>query len=258
MKRSEWIVAAVLALLTLLTLSMASPAPEQVSARGSATDEIATWMHVVLLGSPTATSTAALVRRPPLTPAAYVTIPSVHGSGVVASSTPTQTALPSPTRTPTPTRFPFDPRADLPRYLYVDQETQQLLVFEQGHLVRDIPCSTGLPDSDKYTPAWTGEVGEHWGTFYAFDVYADEAWYLYKSAGSILVHSLPYIYHNGYKVYLEREALGVRPASHGCVRIAPEDAQWLTDWNPQGVLMTITDPYRDKWFAALGTPTPLP
>ncbi|MEA3406812.1 MAG: L,D-transpeptidase, partial [Chloroflexota bacterium] len=82
----------------------------------------------------------------------------------------------------------------------------------------------------------------------AFDVYADEAWYLYKSAGSILVHSLPYTWGNGYKVYQGWEHLGVRPSSHGCIRIAPKDAGWLTAWDPEGVLMTVTEPHRDKWL----------
>ncbi len=82
-------------------------------------------------------------------------------------------------------------------------------------------------------------------------MWADEAWYLYPSLGSILVHSLPYLWHNGYKVYLEADALGTRPASHGCIRLAPEDAAWLTAYNPQGALMTITDPYREHWRAVL-------
>ena len=122
-----------------------------------------------------------------------------------------------------------------------------MYVFERGRLVRDIPCSTGLPDSDKYTPAWSGQIGEYWGTFYAFDVYADEAWYLYKSAGSILIHGLPYTLQNGYKVYQDRNALGVRPASHGCIRISPEDAEWFTAWEPEGVSITVSDPYLDRW-----------
>ena len=122
-----------------------------------------------------------------------------------------------------------------------------MYVFEDGQLVRDIPCSTGLADSDKYTPAWSGQIGEYWGTFYAFDVYADEAWYLYKSAGSILIHGLPYTLQNGYKVYQDRNALGVRPASHGCIRISPEDAEWFTAWEPEGVSITVSDPYLDRW-----------
>lgn len=122
-----------------------------------------------------------------------------------------------------------------------------MYVLEDGELVRDIPCSAGLPDADKYTPAWSGKVGEYWGTFFAYEVYADEAWYLFKSAGSILVHSLPYTWHNGIKIYQGEDALGVRPSSHGCIRVSPEDASWFTAWGPEGVPMSVSDPYRDKW-----------
>ncbi len=168
--------------------------------------------------------------------------------------TPTFETSPTPAPTLTPTPWPFDTRPDLPRYLYVDQNTQHLYVFEQGTLVRDIPCSTGLPYSNTYTPAWSGVVGEYWGTFFAYGVYADEAWYLYKSDGSILIHSLPYTVtvEGGPKEYFDAEALGVRPASHGCIRISPEDAAWLTEWNPAGVPITVSDPYREKWLAILG------
>ena len=150
----------------------------------------------------------------------------------------------SPTTTPTP--FSFDPRPDLARYIYVDQAAQHVYVFERGGLVRDIPCSTGLPDADNYTPAWCGEVGEYWGTFFAYGVYVDEAWYLFKSEGSILVHSLPYTMVKGSKVYDGGETLGVQPASHGCIRIAPLDAAWFTTWGPEGVPLTIGDPCLGK------------
>jgi len=155
------------------------------------------------------------------------------------------TDVPTPTMVPTP--YPFDTRSDLDRYVYVDQKAQVMYIFEQGALVREIACSTGLPTAATYTEAWTGKIGKYWGTFFAFDVYADEAWFLYRSLGSILVHSLPYTLEDGVKVYQDRDALGVRPASHGCIRIAPEDAEWLTEWNPEGVLMTVSDPYLNYW-----------
>ncbi|MBN1401164.1 MAG: L,D-transpeptidase family protein [Anaerolineae bacterium] len=169
------------------------------------------------------------------------------------TATPMATRSPAVTSSPTATAFPFDTRPDLDRYIYIDQDTQHLYVFEHGHLVRDIPASCGLPDPDKYTEAWSGQVGQYWGTFFAFDVFADDAWYLFKSAGSILIHSLPYTMQNGYKAYQDRDALGVRPSSHGCIRIAPEDAAWLTQWNPEGVYATVTDPYLEKWRAYLSS-----
>ena len=90
------------------------------------------------------------------------------------------------------------------------------------------------------TPAWEGEVGRYIGTFFAFDVYADNAWYLFEHDGGILIHSAPYTIENGVKVYQDLEALGVRPMSHGCIRLPPEEAVWLTEWGPQGAHVIIT------------------
>ncbi len=72
------------------------------------------------------------------------------------------------------------------------------------------------------------------------NLWADYMWYLFPGArGSILIHSLPYTWVNGVKVYDQPEALGVEPRSHGCVRISTEDAQWLKRWNPVGVPIEI-------------------
>jgi hypothetical protein len=48
-------------------------------------------------------------------------------------------------------------------------------------------------------------------------------------AGQVMfvIHSVPYIRQGGDKVYDQLDALGIRPSSHGCVRISLEDAQWL-------------------------------
>lgn len=228
MSRSEWGLTVALMVVTILTLSFVPPgnAPEAL-----AVSPVPATRSTTARATRTATPTPTATTRPTST----------------ATPTPTVTLSPTPSSTPTPTLFSFDTRPDLARYIYVDQGTQHLYVFEEGALVRDIPCSTGLPDPDSYTPAWTGEVGDYWGTFFAYEVYADEAWYLYKSDGSILVHSLPYTLTNDAKVYQDRDALGVRPASHGCIRISPEDAAWFTSWGPGGVLMTISDPHREKW-----------
>jgi lipoprotein-anchoring transpeptidase ErfK/SrfK len=44
---------------------------------------------------------------------------------------------------------------------------------------------------------------------------------------------------NGAKVYEDLEAIGSYPASHGCIRLRPEDARWFTEWRPQGVPLVI-------------------
>jgi len=170
----------------------------------------------------------------------------------VAADHPHGYATPSPTATITPTStatpFPFDTRPDLARYIYVDQRSQHIYLFEHGELLRAIPCSTGKPDPNSYTPAASGEVGVYVETFFAFGTHQDHAWYLYHSVGGIYIHGLPYVYdEQGEKVYQDRDALGVRPMSHGCIRIAPEEALWLLDWNPIGVPFTVSDPYLDAW-----------
>jgi lipoprotein-anchoring transpeptidase ErfK/SrfK len=114
-------------------------------------------------------------------------------------------------------------------------------VFEDGVEIRTIPVSTGKPGPTTTTPAWSGVVGEYRGTFFAFGVYVDEAWFLFKSLGSILIHSAPYVYEDGKKVYQDLEALGKHPASHGCIRLHPDDARWFTEWEPRGVPIVITE-----------------
>jgi lipoprotein-anchoring transpeptidase ErfK/SrfK len=173
--------------------------------------------------SPTAPPGPSLTPLPTLTPAPTHT----------ASPTPTVTLTPSPT----PTR---GPEAYYKRFILISQNTQTMFVYENGVKIRTIPVSTGIPDQDEtITPAWEGDVGRYVGTFFSFGTYADNAWYLFYHYGSMLIHSAPYLIQDGVKVYQDLDALGVRPLSHGCIRLPPEEAQWFTDWNPQGAHVII-------------------
>ncbi len=240
MNRREWAFVCVMMTVSLLTLAFMPPLDlseaQAVAVQGDSTATLAP------------TNTASPTISPTVTPQASPTATATASPTAKPSATATPTATATNSPTPTATALAFDVRADLEWYIYIDQDTQYMYIFNYGELFRAIPCSAGLPDPDKYTPAWSGKVGQYLGTFFAFDVYADEAWYLYKSAGSILIHSLPYTYdEEGNKVYQDRDALGVRPSSHGCIRLAPEDAEWLTAWNPVGIACTVSDPYLDKW-----------
>jgi lipoprotein-anchoring transpeptidase ErfK/SrfK len=124
--------------------------------------------------------------------------------------------------------------------ILIDQDTQTMVVYENGLEIRHIPVSTGKPDQEEtMTPAWEGDVGRYVGTFFSFGTWADEAWYLFDHYGSMLIHGAPYIKENGAKVYQELDALGARPASHGCIRLPPEEAAWFSSWNPQGAHVII-------------------
>lgn len=165
---------------------------------------------------------------------------------------PAATATPTPvvelaTATPLPTPDPFlvevarsygiDPTGT---YIVVHQNAQRMTVVENGLVVRVIPVSTGDPDRGWYTPAWSGTVGEFWGTFTANGVTADDAWYLFQAGGSILIHSLPYtLMPDGSKAYQGKDELGIFPASRGCIRLDPEEARWFTSWGPYGVPIVV-------------------
>jgi len=118
-----------------------------------------------------------------------------------------------------------------------------MVVYENGLEIRQIPVSTGAPIRNRFTPSWQGTVGDHWGGGSIGDegFHTDFMWYLFDGPeGSILIHSVPYTKAGDQKIYDQLEALGVYPASHGCVRISPEDAAWLKTWDPVQVPIEIT------------------
>ena len=143
--------------------------------------------------------------------------------------------------TPPPTstiRPPFAPSTLLGKALVVDQDTQVLRVYEDGVEIRTLPASTGVPPL--YTPAFSGYIGRYVNTIYGYGELADNAWYVFTAGGNIYIHGAPYTLSEGEKVYAGLEFLGVRPSSHGCIRLYPADAEWLTTWDPQGVPILIT------------------
>lgn len=117
-----------------------------------------------------------------------------------------------------------------------------MYVYEDGVEVRTIPVSTGAPMTNTFTPAWEGVVGNDWGGgIFRNSFRADYMWYLFPGPeGSILIHSVPYTQANNVKIYDRLGALGIEPVSNGCVRVSPEDAQWLKTWNPVNVPIKIT------------------
>lgn len=163
------------------------------------------------------------------------------------TATPTLPAEEAPPAQPEPTPDPFlvevaeahgiDPAGS---YVIVNQNAQRMTIVEQGRVLRILPISSGDPDRGWYTPAWSGRIGEYWGTFTANGASADEAWYLFQAGGSILIHSSPYtLAPDGSKLYQGMDELGVFPASRGCIRIAPEDAAWFSAWGPYNTPIVV-------------------
>lgn len=132
--------------------------------------------------------------------------------------------------------------------IVISQDEQKMFIYEGARLVRTFPVSTGWPGKRQTsTPAWTGKVGQFWGTFESFGTTQDLGYWLFTDYlddgswnGDILVHGAPYLIGpNGEKQYF-RDRIGLEPVSHGCIQMLPEDAEWFHAWDPVGVQITIT------------------
>ena len=130
------------------------------------------------------------------------------------------------------------------RRLLIDQAAQVMRVYENGAETRILPVSTGMLTSKTFTRAWQGTVGRDMGAVpVEGGMHVEQAWYLFPDVfGNILIHSVPYVQQGTLRVYDQPEALGVRPSSHGCIRISEEDARWLREWDPVGASIEITGP----------------
>lgn len=182
--------------------------------------------------SPTATLPATATPQPTRLPEA-----ATDAAAVAVSATAAPLATPDSFVEQVVRQAGIDPAGT---FVLVNQNAQRMTVVMDGGVVRELAISTGDPDKGWYTPAWTGNIGEYWGTFTANGVSADNAWYLFKAGGSILIHSAPYTEaEDGSKLYQGVDDLGVFPASRGCIRISPDDALWFTDWGPYDVPIVI-------------------
>ncbi len=105
-------------------------------------------------------------------------------------------------------------------YAYAPDANEEYTV-----LVRTMKCSTGMPDTP--TPKGTYQAstgpGARWHYFKEFFVWAQYAYYI---QGDIMFHSVLYNNKGGSPTYGSVHNLG-RKASHGCVRLAVENAKWI-------------------------------
>ncbi len=221
---------------------------------------LAAWAGSLVF-SPRAETSAFGTPTPTKTPTPLV---SAGGdSGFLAAQAPLPTFTPTPTITPvvTPLSLAAEPTPsdDLPAawvrdvarghrldpagaYIVVDQNNQQMHIVEKGRRLRILPITTGDPRNGWTTPAWSGVIGDYWGTFQGRGgVMADDGWFLFdQPSGSFLIHSLPYtLGADGEKIYKGARELGAMPASNGCIRLSPADAAWFSARNPQGVPIII-------------------
>jgi lipoprotein-anchoring transpeptidase ErfK/SrfK len=116
----------------------------------------------------------------------------------------------------------------------VNLGSQVVRIYYNDYLIREMVCSGGAEE----TPTPPGEFTTSQKIEYAWvDRFEMGAFYWIRFYGSYLFHSVPFD-KNKNIIEEEFEKLGI-PASHGCIRLALEDAKWLYDKLPLGVKVYI-------------------
>ncbi len=133
--------------------------------------------------------------------------------------------------------LPKPQEAQPSKMIVIDISEQMFYCYEDGQLVKKFVTSTGKPSTptkigrfkvlDKYPMAYGGVKGERWAMPYWLGIYY---------AGSVEngIHALPYI--NGVKE--SARSLG-RRVSHGCIRLADQDAIWVYNWAEIGTPVIV-------------------
>jgi lipoprotein-anchoring transpeptidase ErfK/SrfK len=102
---------------------------------------------------------------------------------------------------------------------------QNIDVIKDENIIKNIPCSTGIiGDQDTETPLGIFYVQDKGEYFYS-NKYKEGARYYIKFFSNYLIHSIP-VDEKGNIIEDERKKIGF-PASHGCIRISIQDAEWI-------------------------------
>ena len=133
-----------------------------------------------------------------------------------------------------------------PYKLIVDVSEQRVYVYQWngssfGTCIKEMICSTGLKGASTETPLGTFQMDGPTGTgeWYWFSTYKCYAKWASRIVGGILFHSVVYSKNKVLNQTSVRK-LG-RRASHGCVRLKVEDAQWIYENCPSGTTVVIQD-----------------
>lgn len=116
----------------------------------------------------------------------------------------------------------------------VNLTAQLVSVYYNDNLIKSLRCSSGTAE----TPTITGTFTTNQKIYYAWvPRFNQGAYYWVRFYGAYLFHSVPFD-KNGNMIAEEAGKIGT-PASHGCVRMALEDAKWFYETLPLGIKVTI-------------------
>ncbi len=126
-------------------------------------------------------------------------------------------------------------------HVVVSIDEQKTYVYQNGNLVREMICSTGLLDGDNDTPLGDyiiNESGEKRGkSFFSKRFNVGARWWVGFIGGVWLFHSVP-VDENDQIIKAEEAKLG-QPASHGCIRLSMDNAYWFYSTVPDGASLHI-------------------
>ena len=130
-----------------------------------------------------------------------------------------------------------DPAAHPGLSLEVSLQDQRVYVRDGSELLYTMYASTGMDDS---TPRGSfriqAERGDH---FYNPGEGMGARYYTsFLNHGVFLFHSVPTDSKGGY-IKEEADMLGIRPGSHGCIRLTVPDARWIMQSVPAGTPVLI-------------------
>jgi len=125
--------------------------------------------------------------------------------------------------------------ADTTNFLIdVNLTAQRVTVLYKNVAIKNMACSGGKPE----TPTPQGTYTTNQKIYYAWvPKFAMGAYYWTRFYGSYLFHSVPYD-SAGNMMIEELNKIG-SPVSHGCIRLALEDAKWLYETLPLGIRISI-------------------
>lgn len=103
---------------------------------------------------------------------------------------------------------------------------------------KSFKCSTGVDSSPTPTGVYQSGGKVTSGMWYYFSDYNCYAKYAYRIVGGILFHSVLYNSDKSGPTNSSVHALG-RKASHGCIRLAVDDAKWIFQNCPEGTTIVI-------------------
>jgi len=120
--------------------------------------------------------------------------------------------------------------------LVADLSDQKIYVYRDDVLDKTFVCSSGLDENNYATPVGIYRTGGKGESFYT-PKYKEGAYNWVRFNKGYLIHSIPFDEDRNI-IASERDKLGQK-ASHGCIRLALDDARWIYDNIPKGTMVIV-------------------